>query len=74
LKYFLVVLFLMQNGSWLPGDLVAPDGWSSMEYQSLQECEERKEAFNKNMAMTDYAGFIKSVCQTTDPSIPSERI
>lgn len=64
----------MQNGSWLPGDLVAPDGWSSIEYQSLQECEERKEAFNKNMTMTDYAGFIKSVCQTTDPSIPSERI
>jgi hypothetical protein len=74
LKYFLVVLFLMQDGTWLPGDLVAPDGWSSIKYQSLQECEERKDAFNENMAMTDYANLIKSVCQATDPSIPSKML
>jgi len=64
----------MQDGTWLPGDLVAPDGWSSIEYQSLQECEERKDAFNENMAMTDYANLIKSVCQATDPSIPSKML
>lgn len=64
----------MQDGTWLPGDLVAPDGWSSMPYESLEQCENRRDAFNKNISITDYANFIKAACQTTDPSIPSKML
>ena len=64
----------MTNGSWMPGDLVAPDGWSSIPYATLEECEERKNTFNTNMAKTQYKDMIKGICTATDPSKPSHKI
>jgi hypothetical protein len=64
--WFLVVLFLV-NGVWLPGDIVAPDGWSKLEFNTEQECNASMKRFNENMSKTDYAGLVKSICtQQTD--------
>ena len=64
-------MFLMQNGTWLPGDIVAPDGWSSIQYNSLEQCEQSRDRLNENMSKTDYADVIKGICQTLDPKIPA---
>ena len=64
----------MNDGTWQPGDRVAPDGWSSIKYDSLEQCEERRDTFNRNMAMTEYRDYIKSICETNDPAIPSFKL
>ena len=70
MKTYLVIMFLMTNGAWVPGDIVAPDGWSRIAYDSLEQCLERKEAFTRNMAKTEYKDKIKAICTDTDPSNP----
>lgn len=60
----------MNDGSWMPGDIVAPDGWSSIAYDTLKQCEQSRDRLNENMSKTDYAGAIKGICQTLDPNVP----
>ena len=60
----------MNDGSWMPGDIVAPDGWSSIRYNTLEQCEQSRNRLNNNMSKTGYAGMIKGVCQTFDPNSP----
>lgn len=67
-------MFLMNDGTWLPGDIVSPNGWSSIAYHSQAECEERRDALNENMSKTEYANFIKGVCQINDPTLPSFKL
>ena len=38
--YWLVIYFYIQ-GSWIAGDFVRPDGWSSIGYSTEQQCIEK---------------------------------
>jgi hypothetical protein len=67
MKVFLVVMFLMQNGTWLPGDIVAPDGWSSLEFDSMEKCLAAEERINTNLNKSPYAGMVYGVCMDLHP-------
>jgi hypothetical protein len=71
MKVFLVVMFLMSDGTWLPGDLIAPNGWSSIQYNSMEQCEERRDVLNENMSKTPFKDQIKGICQIHDPKLPT---
>jgi hypothetical protein len=59
----------MNDGTWKPGDMVAPNGWSSMQYETLAECEKRKKFMNEGFDKSDWKGKIKGECQELDPSV-----
>ena len=67
MKWFLVVYFLVGD-SWYPGDVVEPDGWSSIEHPSKEICETRKEFMNNVIDNSDMAGLMKGVCQEHSPN------
>ena len=69
MKWFLVVYFLMNDGTWKPGDMVAPNGWSSIQYETLAECEKRKKFMNEGFDKSDWKGKIKGECQELDPKV-----
>ena len=48
----------MQDGSWLPGDIVAPDGWSSLSFETMEECLVAEKNINKNLNKSDMAGMV----------------
>jgi hypothetical protein len=59
----------MNDGTWKPGDMVAPNGWSSMQYETLAECEKRKKFMNEGFNKSDWKGKIKGECQELDPKV-----
>ena len=64
--WYLVVFFLVGN-TWYPGDIIAPDGWSSTTYQTKEECFTRMNFMNKNFIGTDSEGVMIGRCQQQDP-------
>ena len=68
MKVFLVVYFFVNN-AWYPGEVIAPDGWSSIEYESQEECEKRKEFMNQVFDSSKFKGVIKGVCQVESPDL-----
>jgi hypothetical protein len=46
--YWLVIYFYIQ-GSWIAGDFVRPDGWSSIGYSTEQQCIEKMYMANENL-------------------------
>lgn len=69
MKWFLTVYFLV-NGNWLPGDVVAPNGWSSIEYNTEQACTERRDYMNENFANSVLKDLVVGKCSQLDPSKP----
>jgi len=69
LKVYLVVMFLMTDGSWLPGDIVAPNGWSALPFKTMAECEEAEIQINKNFSKTPFAKLAYGTCVTIDPAV-----
>jgi hypothetical protein len=69
MKIFLVVMFLMQDGSWLPGDIVAPDGWSSLSFETMEECLVAEKNINKNLNKSYMAGMVYGVCLDMKPGL-----
>ena len=70
-KTWLVFYFLI-NGLWTPGDFAQPDGWSSIRYDTMEECLERKQYADDNFIPSlrkDLRVFVKVTCQTLDPKI-----
>jgi len=59
----------MNDGTWKPGDMVAPNGWSSMQYETVAECEKRKKFMNEGFNKSDWKGKIKGECQELDPKV-----
>lgn len=59
----------MNDGTWKPGDIVAPKGWSSIQYETLAECEKRKKFMNEGFNKSDWKGKIKGECQELDPKV-----
>lgn len=59
----------MNDGTWKPGDVIAPDGWSSIQYETLAECEKRRNFMNEGFSKTEYKDHLKGVCQELDPSV-----
>lgn len=59
----------MNDGTWKPGDIVAPNGWSSIQYETLAECEKRKKFMNEGFDKSDWKGKIKGECQELDPKV-----
>ena len=59
----------MNDGTWKPGDIVAPNGWSSIQYEKLAECEKRKKFMNERFDKSDWKGKIKGECQEMDPKV-----
>ena len=59
----------MNDGTWKPGDIIAPNGWSSIQYETLAECEKRKKFMNEGFNKSDWKGKIKGECQKLDPSV-----
>jgi hypothetical protein len=59
----------MNDGTWKPGDIVASNGWSSIQYETLAECEKRKKFMNEGFNKSDWKGKIKGECQKLDPSV-----
>lgn len=55
-------MFLMQDGTWLPGDIIAPDGWSSIEFKTKELCLAAEDRINKNFDKSDFAGKVYGVC------------
>lgn len=60
-------MFLIQDGSWLPGDIVAPDGWSSLPFRTMEECKAAEARINKNLNNSQYAGMVYGVCMDMQP-------
>ena len=60
-------MFLMQDGNWLPGDIVAPDGWSSLPFKTMEECLVAEKNINKNLNKSDMAGMVYGVCLDMEP-------
>ena len=59
----------MNDGTWKPGDMVAPSGWSSIQYETIAECEKRKKFMNEGFDKSDWKGKIKGECQELDPKV-----
>jgi len=59
----------MNDGTWKPGDIIAADGWSSIKFNSYEECKKRQDIMNKGFNSSGYKGKIKGVCQELDPSV-----
>ena len=55
-------MFLMQDGTWLPGDIVAPDGWSSMKFDTAEECDAAMIRMNENFGNSNFAGQLYGIC------------
>jgi hypothetical protein len=66
-KIFLVVMFLMQDGTWLPGDIVAPDGWSSLEFETWEQCDAAENRINENFGNSPFAGQVYGICLDWEP-------
>ena len=50
--HWLVIYFYIQ-GSWIAGDFVRPDGWSSIAYDTKQQCVEKMYMANENLQKTE---------------------
>ena len=61
-------MFLMTDGTWLPGDIVAPDGWSSLPFPNMEACLEAETEINKNLNKSPMAGMVYGVCMDMEPS------
>ena len=59
----------MNDGTWKPGDMVAPNGWSSIQYETIAECEKRKKFMNEGFDKSDWKDKIKGECQEMDPKV-----
>lgn len=57
----------MQDGSWLPGDIVAPDGWSSLPFSTMEACQVAEDRINENFSNSAYAGQVFGVCVDMKP-------
>ena len=71
MKFWLVFYFLI-NGVWTPGDFAQPDGWTSIQYDSLAECEERRTCAQNNFLKNidkNLAEQVKVHCQPQDPKV-----
>ena len=55
-------MFLMQDGNYLPGDIIAPDGWSSLEFETMEQCLFAENRINQNFAKSLWAGKVYGVC------------
>jgi len=55
-------MFLMTDGTWLPGDLIAPNGWSSLPFQTMEECLQAEERINENFYKSPFAGQAYGIC------------
>ena len=51
----------MTDGTWLPGDIVAPDGWSSLPFSNMEACLEAETEINKNLNKSPMAGMVYGV-------------
>lgn len=58
-------MFLMTDGSWLPGDIVMPNGWSALPFESMEECLVAEKNINKNLRKSTYAGMAYGICVDT---------
>ena len=67
MKIFLVVMFLMQDGTWLPGDIVAPDGWSSLPFSTMEACSVAEARINENFGNSPYAEQVFGICVDLEP-------
>jgi len=59
----------MNNGTWMPGDIIAADGWSSVQFSSYGECKKGQDIMNEGFNASGYKGKIKGVCQQLDPNV-----
>ena len=64
----------MQDGMWKPGDIIAPDGWSSTQHPTLEQCEYRRDILNDYITSLNLQERAVGKCITYDPSIPSTGI
>ena len=66
-------MFLMTDGTWLPGDMVAPDGWSALQFDTKEECSAAEIRINNNFNNSDFAGKVFGICVDLDPlkALPS---
>lgn len=71
MKWFLVVYFLVGD-NWYSGEVVEPDGWSSIEYSTQEECETRRDFMNEKFESSKFKGMLKGVCQTNSPDMIQE--
>ena len=61
MKWALVVYFMTASG-WQSAESLGKDkiGWSSITYESYQECSSRARKFNED---PEYANHIKAICE-----------
>ena len=60
-------MFLMTDGTWLPGDMVAPDGWSSLPFPDMETCLVAEANINKNLNKSRMAGMVYGICVDMEP-------
>ena len=64
---WLVIYFYIQ-GSWIAGDFVRPDGWSSIAYNTKKECIEKMYIANETLQNTEgFNDTAIAVCQEYKP-------
>ena len=57
----------MQDGTWLPGDIVAPDGWSSLEFVTWEQCDAAENRIHETFGNSDFAGQVYGICLDWEP-------
>jgi len=67
LKELVLVVYFSINSQWIPGDIIFPDGWSSIRYSTESECIERMEFFNKELLGTDSEEYMIARCEKFKP-------
>ena len=60
----------MQDGTWMPGDIIAPDGWSSKKYPTLEKCEYHKDFLNSYLKSIGLNERAVGKCIDYDPRLP----
>ncbi len=65
---WLVIYFLI-SGSWVAGDFVKSEGWSSVEYPTEAECREHADYVNQNFrASENFSDNAIAVCMADKPT------
>lgn len=62
-------MFLMQDGTWKPGDIIAPDGWSSTQHPTLEQCEYRRDLLNSYLESIKLNEKAAGKCIDYDPRL-----
>lgn len=65
-----LVIYFYLSGTWIAGDFVKPEGWSSIQYATTEECMVRMQHANENFQKSDqFKNNAIAVCMENKPDL-----